>query len=219
MKPRLLETDQIYHVFTKSISDFKVFNYENEYLRMFETLTYYQYSDHLVKFSDRNENCSFASVKTKTKTINESDKLVNIIAYCLMPTHLHLILKQLKESGISLFISNVLNSYTRYFNIKLARKGPLWEGRFKNVLVATDEQLLHLTRYIHLNPVTAYLVNTPEEWPWSSYNEYLSLANSAKKTCNFEDLLEINPDDYRKFVKNMILDQRELAKIKSLIKE
>jgi putative transposase len=79
-----------------------------------------------------------------------------------MPTHIHLVLRQLKDGGISKFMSNILNSYSRYFNIKHNRKGPLWEGRFRKVLVGSDEQLLHLTRYVHLNPVTACLVDKPK---------------------------------------------------------
>ena len=67
----------------------------------------------------------------------------------------------------------LLNSYTRYFNEKIKRKGPLWEGRFKKVLVNSDEQLLHLTRYVHLNPVSAGIVEKPEDWPCSSYREYI----------------------------------------------
>ena len=60
---------------------------------------------------------------------------VEIIAYCIMPTHFHLVVKQLKEDGISFFIQQILNSYSRYFNIKTKRKGPLWEGRFQNVII------------------------------------------------------------------------------------
>ncbi len=78
-----------------------------------------------------------------------------------MPTHIHLILKQLKEDGISAYMSKILNSYTCYFNRRTKRKGPLWESRFKRVEVTSDEQLLHLTRYIHLNPVTAHIVEEP----------------------------------------------------------
>ncbi|MEE8423717.1 MAG: transposase, partial [Thermodesulfobacteriota bacterium] len=142
--------------------------------------------------------------------------LVEVIAFCLMPTHLHLILKQMKENGISSFMGNTLNSYTRSFNTKYKRKGPLWEGRFKSVLVDSDEQLLHLTRYLHLNPVTAYLVNKPEEWSASSYQEYVSKVNN-NRICKFDDLLEIDPAAYREFVSDRVSYQRELASIKELL--
>jgi putative transposase len=154
-----------------------------------------------------------------TSILQEKERLVQIIAYCIMPTHLHLILKQLKENGISTFIGNVLNSYSRYFNTKYRRKGPLWEGKFKNVLVKTDEQLLHLTRYIHLNPSTAFLVDRPEEWLASSYQEYLLKVNNIERICKFEDVLEIEPSSYRKFIEDRISYQRELAVIKEMLLE
>lgn len=142
----------------------------------------------------------------------DQTKIVQIIAYCLMPTHIHLILKQLSPSGISIFMSNVLNSYTRYFNVKHKRKGPLWESKFQNVLVNKDEQLLHLTRYIHLNPTSASLANKPQGWEFSSYNEYLGSTNYP--ICQFDDLLNIQSAEYKKFAQDRIAYQRELAIIK-----
>jgi len=113
-------------------------------------------------------------------------------------------------------MNNILNSYTRYFNIRHNRKGPLWEGPYKKLAVETDEQLLHLTRYVHLNPVTSYLVNKPDEWLYSSYKEYLGTDNLSQKICNFGNLLDIRPNSYSEFVEDRISYQRELAKIKSL---
>ncbi len=144
------------------------------------------------------------------------DNLVEIIAYCFMPTHIHLVLQQMKKDGISIFMGKVLNSYTRYFNLKNKRKGPLWESRFKNVEVGTDEQLLHLTRYIHLNPVTANLVEDPSDWSFSSYKEYLGEKQLEENICNYSRLLDIIPKDYRKFVSSRKEYQRELAGLKEL---
>ena len=151
----------------------------------------------------------------KENLLQEKRKLIEIIAYCIMPTHIHLILKQSKKYGISKFMNNILDSYTRYFNTKHKRKGPLWETRFKNILVETDEYLLHLTRYIHLNPVTANLVDKPEDWLVSSYNEYL--LRVGNKVCEYNDVLNINPVSYKKFVDDRISYQKELAKIKHLL--
>jgi putative transposase len=136
-----------------------------------------------------------------------------------MPTHLHLTLKQLKENGITIFMSNILNSYTRYFNTKHNRKGPLWEGRFKNILIETEEHLLHLTRYIHLNPVTAYLVNKPEEWFASSYEEYVLKVDDNERICKYDDVLDIEAAFYREFVQDTVSYQRELATLKKLFFE
>ena len=145
----------------------------------------------------------------------DKENLVQIIAYCFMPTHIHLILKQLIDNGISKYMKDLLISYTRTFNLMHKRKGPLWESRFRSVLVKIDEQLLHLTRYLHLNPVTAGLVNRPEDWVYSSYREYLGDVNKPAVICQFDDILDIKPISYRKFVNDQISSQRELAKIKN----
>ncbi len=214
-----MEIGKVYHVTTKSIAGYVIFNNEGEYLRMKQLIQYYQVENPSTRFS-----YFVAWQKDKNELVNKKDhqgkeKLVQIIAYCLMPTHIHLVLQQLRESGISIYMNRVLNSYTRYFNTKHRRKGPLWTGRFKRVLVETDEQLIHLTRYIHLNPVTAYLVDRPELWQFSSYHEYLMERPMKDKICEFKHILEINPSDYKKFVDDQISYQRELATIKDLIIE
>jgi putative transposase len=215
MEEKTLGIGGVYHVYTKSIAGFNIFNNANEFSRMRSTIKYYLAEDPLLSFSVflRSGKPENAGIKEN----NQSKRIVRIIAYCLMPTHLHLILEQLEEKGISVFMNKILNSYTRYFNLKRGRKGPLWESRFKNVLVSSDEQLLHLTRYIHLNPVTAYLVEKPESWEWSSYLQYLG--KEKDRICCLDNILEIEPKEYQKFVEDMIGYQRELARIKALIIE
>ena len=219
----MLVSGETYHVFTKSIAGYKIFNTDSEYSRIMAMLHYYKVKNRGLKFSSfmKSENMTY-SVRTLASISkygsDRNERRVEIIAYCIMPTHLHLILRQLSDKGVSTFMSNVLNSYTRYFNIKHNRKGPLWEGRFKNVLVETDEQLLHLTRYIHLNPVTSYLVDSPEIWHASSYNEYLS-KDGIENICKYEDILDITPDLYRKFVEDRASYQRDLINIENVIIE
>lgn len=219
MRKDLLAVGQVYHVFSRSIAKFVIFNNDDEFLRMKQLAKYYQIKNE-IKFSNFLElqgvqkegfNNFFNLIST------DKEKLVQIIAYCLMPTHIHLVLKQLQENGISDYMKNVLNSYTRFFNSKHKRKGPLWEGRFKNVSVDKDEQLLHLTRYIHLNPVTAQLINMPEKWEYSSYKEYLSETIDSNSICSFKNVLEIKPPLYKNFVNNQIAYQKELSKIKKLV--
>lgn len=83
---------------------------------------------------------------------------LEIISYCLMPNHFHLLVKQVIDHGIVKCLNNFSNSYTRYFNIRHDRVGPLFQGRFKAVRIETDEQLLQVSRYIHLNPVASSLI-------------------------------------------------------------
>jgi putative transposase len=221
MRKDALVVGEIYHIFNKSIAEFNIFNNTSEFLRMLNVIRYYQMEKPLIKFSDflRSSRVQLGDVNISFPDRSNKEKLVEIIAYCLMPTHIHLILKQLKESSISIFMNHILNSYTRYFNIRHKRKGPLWEGRFKNILVTTDEQLIHITRYVHLNPVTAYLVDKPEKWPASSYREYLLKVNEMDKICKYDEILNIDQISYKDFVEDRISYQRELAKIKNLLIE
>lgn len=219
---KVLVTGEVYHVFTRSIASFKIFNTTVDFSRIKRMLQYYQLENQPDKFSrfleiERTQKEGFD--KHFESLAKKGSKLVEIIAYCFMPTHLHLILKQLKDGGISIFMSNLLNSYSRYFNIKHKRKGPLWESKFKAVLVDSDEQLLHLTRYIHLNPVTACIVDKPQDWKDSSYSEYSLEGGTANRICGYKDILDIEPLSYKKFVDDAISYQRHLADIKKLILE
>ncbi|MFH1363856.1 MAG: transposase [Candidatus Omnitrophota bacterium] len=207
---------EVYHVFSKSIAGFVIFNNDQEFLRFIDTIKYYRVKNPPLKFSIFLRQLKS---KNRNKFKANKEKLVEIVSYCLMPTHFHLVLKQLSEKGTSTFISNLLNSYTRYFNTKHNRKGPLWEGRFKKVLVENDEQLLHLTRYTHLNPTTAYLVDSPKDWQFSSYREYLSVIEEKNKICEYREFFDINPATYREFVEDSVAYQREAAGIKQLVLE
>ena len=207
----------IYHVYSKSIAGYKIFHKNDYYHRMINLFKYYYIKSPRVKFSD------FLVIKDKERFIKKhfssKDPLVQIIAYCIMPTHIHLVLKQLQDNGIPEFMGKVLNSYSRFFNLKVSRKGPLWESRFKNVQVETDVQLMHLTRYLHLNPVTAGLVEKVEEWQYSSIKEFLGKIKDGEQVCQFNNLMEFNANEYKLFVNSQKAYQRELGKIKDFLLE
>ena len=93
-------------------------------------------------------------------------RLVSILAYCVMPNHFHLLLKQEVEGGISTYLRRLTVSFVRYYNILHKQKGPLFESFFKAVLIESENQLLHVSRYIHLNPTSAKLVNDPIKYPY-----------------------------------------------------
>ncbi|MCF7894721.1 MAG: transposase [Candidatus Omnitrophica bacterium] len=209
-----LEVGRVYHIFSKSIAGFTIFRNNSEYQRIKYLLTYYNFTDLPWKFS------RFFEMEDKQKVhdnyFTKMEKLVDIISYCIMPTHIHLVLKNLNQKAISTFMRKILDSYAKYFNIKTKRKGPLWQSRFENVLVETEEQLMHLTRYVHLNPVTAYLVDRPENWGFSSYKEFLDKEEEKDKICNYSNVLDIKPKEYEYFVNSQIDYQRELAGLKKL---
>ncbi|MCX7881499.1 MAG: transposase, partial [Patescibacteria group bacterium] len=152
------------------------------------------------------------------KLKKENNYLVKIICYCLMPNHYHLLLQQKSKEGISRFISQFQNSFTRYFNTKNKRKGHLFEGQFKAVRVETEEQLIHLSRYIHLNPFSSYVVKKIDDlysYPYFSFKEYLDI---EKGFCDKEVIFSYFKDKkkYEEFVVNQADYQRNLEKIKHM---
>ncbi len=143
-----------------------------------------------------------------------------LAAYCLMPTHFHLLVRQDKDDGVSDLLRNIQNSYAKYFNAKYKRKEVLWCGPFKNVPIETDEQLLHITRYIHLNPTSAGLVKKPAQWMHSSYREYVTPeATQYRMTSQLSDTFALTIAQYKEFAIGEQDYQRELAIIKAQILE
>ncbi|MFH1790507.1 MAG: transposase [Candidatus Omnitrophota bacterium] len=91
---------------------------------------------------------------------------LKIYTWCLMPTHPHLVTSCNMLSEAMHFLNF---SYAQYFNYKYKRVGYLWQGRFKSYIVEKDKYLLNLLSYVEYNPVRAKIVDTPEEYRWSSY--------------------------------------------------
>jgi putative transposase len=102
-----------------------------------------------------------------------------IHAYCMMDTHYHLLLET-PSGNLSQIMRHINGAYTTYFNVKRDRSGHLFQGRYKAILVDIDEYAKELSRYIHLNPVRAKIVEAPEEYDWSSYKFYIGKQRPAK---------------------------------------
>ncbi|MBD2314918.1 transposase [Desertifilum sp. FACHB-1129] len=100
------------------------------------------------------------------------------IAYCLMPNHYHLLM-YLKVDCFSDLMQAFTLSYAKAINKRYQRVGSLFQGRFQAIHIDRDEYLLYLTRYIHLNPVKANLVEKPEDWEFSSYQDYINLRRGS----------------------------------------
>ena len=120
-----------------------------------------------------------------------------------MPNHFHFLIKQIKDKGIQIFLSNLSNSYTRYFNTKHPRVGPLLQGKYQSVLIESENQLIHTSRYIHLNPVVSGLVKNLDSYPWSSFNEYIT---GKEIICSIQQILDLfpSPKKYKEFVEAQI---------------
>ena len=97
---------------------------------------------------------------------------VALHSYVLMTNHIHLLLTAEDDTGVSRLIQSAAGRYVAYFNRKYDRTGTLWEGRFFSAVVTTDHYLMACHRYIDLNPVRAGLVQTAEDYRWSSHRHY-----------------------------------------------
>jgi len=97
-----------------------------------------------------------------------------IHAFCMLSNHYHLLMET-PNGNLSQIMRHINGAYTTYFNVKRGRSGHLFQGRYKAILVEKDEYAKELSRYIHLNPVRAGIVEKPEKYPWSSYRYYIGL--------------------------------------------
>lgn len=217
-----LVTNKIYHVINRSIGPIPIFQNQYNYRRFLNTMFYYQNTNASIKFSDLINLSSAQKHKIIEQLKVKKAFWVEIITYCLMPNHYHFLLKQLRENGIYNFIRLLSNSYSHFFNIKYNRKGSLFEGRFKAIRIETDEQLLHVSRYIHLNPYSSFIVKDFKSlftYALSSLPEYLN--KTKVNICNKEIILNqfSKIEDYKKFILNQADYQRSLQQIKHQLLE
>lgn len=214
-----LVTGEIYHIFNRGIDKRPTFLTKRHYARAIETIRFYRYSSppfRLSKYLVLNE-----VFQTRVLRGLESSVLVDILTLCLMPNHFHFILRQRQDNGISRFLSNVQNSYTRYFNTRAQRVGPLFLDQFKAVRIEDDEQLLHVHRYIHINPYTSFVtktLNDLEGYVWSSLPDYLSETPSIYEKNTILDYFKTR-QSYKKFLFDQVDYQRTLDAIKHILIE
>ena len=215
-----LVNGQFYHTYNRGVAHQPVFSSNRDYERFHLCLYYYRFSNlpfrlsRLLQIPKEEREQILAALEAT------SNLTVELVAFCLMPNHIHLLLKQLSEGGISKFMRQITDSFTRYYNTKYQRVGPLFQGAFKTVRMENDEQLVHVSRYIHLNPLTSYVVHekTFINYPWSSLKDYLA---KESKLVNFRIVLDnFNLKDYYlKFVMDQANYSKELKRIKHLILE
>lgn len=207
----LLVNGETYHVFNRSAHKIPIFKTKRDYSIFLEAMWYYTQPFPPIRFS------IYRTTKSQYD-LDFSSRLVTVVNYSLMPNHFHFTLKQEMDGGIRDFVRRLTSSFAHYYNKKYNTSGPVFTGNFKAVRVEDEEQLVHLSRYIHLNPVTSHMVEKPEDYLYSSYNVYL-----GKEKSSFIDakmiMTNTNPANYEKFVNNQASYQRELRDIKHLIIE
>jgi putative transposase len=146
-----------------------------------------------------------------SKIENACEDKIDLVAYCLMPNHYHLITYVKQDGFLELAMQKISTGYSRAINKASNRTGHLFQGRFKNKLIPNNEYLLHLSRYIHRNPLRAGLVNNLDEWKFSSYPMYIGKIKSSLIKPIIVSQFKL-PGEYARFVSEFQEDQNYYLK-------
>lgn len=209
----LFINNETYHIFNKSIAKEDIFINRKELLRSLSLLNFY-------RFPQRFKYSTYKKLTTRAKesywkNVSKQIPLIEIFAFSLMPTHYHLLIRQITENGIKKFVSNFQNGFAKYFNKRNDRDGGLFKRPFKATHIPSEEVFAQVMRYIHLNPVTSYLININDlsKYEWCSYNDYInndktSFVNIDFALRMFGDIKKLidftaNQEDYQKSLKEI----------------
>ncbi len=212
MRKQKLVSDSIYHVFNRGVEKRRVFMDEHDYSR---------FVNNLAIFNDVRAVLNAKYRIKEIKSIDNREPLIDILAFCLMPNHFHLLLRQKEDNGISKFMNKIGVGYTNYFNLKYERVGPLFQGAFKSILIDKEPQFLYIPYYIHLNPLDLIIPNWRENgvnklktavefldsYKWSSHRDYIGKSNFIE-VLNKQPLNEffVNPINYQNGFNDFIKD-------------
>ncbi|MEN9327307.1 MAG: hypothetical protein RI947_115 [Candidatus Parcubacteria bacterium] len=209
-----LFTGSIYHIYNRTIDKKHIFSDHTNATRFLEGVQYYRSSKATIGLADYYRLDEKQQANISQQVEYKKYHSVAVLAYCLMPTHFHLLIKQQQEDGIRNYMSKVTNAFTRYYNIKSHRGGSLFQSRFNAVCVRTDEQLMHVSRYIHLNPYSgniSFTLRDLQKYKWSSYADYIEEnAKAFIETRPVLKLWKLRRDLYQKFVEQNADYQRML---------
>ncbi len=146
--PRVLSETGLYHIIFRGLNRQNLFEEDEDYIKLLEIIN---------------------DIKTGVG--------IQIYAYCLMTNHVHLFLREKEPGDIKTIMHKLLTRYVMWYNRKYQRSGSLIGNRYKSEPIEDETYYLTLMRYIHQNPVKAGMVDKPEEYIWSSYNDYINLKN------------------------------------------
>lgn len=208
----------IYHVYNRGVEKRDIFCDDHDYKYFLYLLKSY-----LTPMKERT-GLDPAQGPTLQREKPDYSNEIELMAYCLMSNHFHLLLKQMNKDSMSKFMKSVGTNYSMYFNRKYNRVGGLFQGNYKGILVENDDYLLHLSRYIHLNPVAKGL--NPAQGPtleeglvdwYSSYGDYIGKRNTRWLNSRYildyfqksgqDSLNKMN--SYKSFVEDLALDDKE----------
>lgn len=209
-----------YHIYNRGVEKRDIFLDDQDYRVFLHLLKFYL--SPLPKQNQKTHPLSELSgiIPVRLHQFETLYKEIELMAYCLISNHFHLLLKQSTIDGITKLLRRISTTYSMYFNKRNKRVGHLFQGIYKAVLIEEDSYLLHLSRYIHLNPThpdqpTGII---PVNYPYSSYGYYLGNKSAPWIKPQFilnyfnqsaRTLLPKNVNSYQKFVEDYFADSRE----------
>lgn len=203
-----------YHIYNRGVEKRNIFLDDQDYKVFLYLLKYF-----LSPIKDKQHPLkSIPNIKiVRPRPLSNLYGEVELLAYCLMPNHFHLLLKQVTRDGMKKLMLKLTTTYSMYFNKRYNRVGYLFQGNYKAVMVTKDEYLLNLSRYIHLNPTELTGV-APVNYKYSSYSNYLGMKKSnwlkPDLILKFFDRSKMIPDlllypSYKKFVEENSSDIKD----------
>lgn len=198
--------ESYYHIYNRGVAKQKIFLDNQDYKVFLSYLKLY-----LIE-----SNLQGRTLKVPpTRKLKNYCNLARLLAYCLLPNHFHLFIWQKEKNTITNFMRSMGTKYSMYFNKKYHRVGPIFQGRYKAVMIKTETQFIYLSKYIHRNPLSLPTRTDLEGYKYSSYQIYL-----GKFTQNWVDKSDILvyfskkkiAQSYRQFVEE--IDERDLILIK-----
>ncbi|MFQ5452154.1 MAG: transposase [Candidatus Paceibacterota bacterium] len=225
-----LITGTHYHVFNRTIAGQKVFITSADIKRMLDLVDYCRFP-HRIRYSELIRKTPKEQKNMLSNIIEEFDPVIELYTAEIMSNHYHIIAKQLAEDGIRYFVSNLQNAFAKYYNDKYDRNGGMFQSPFKAINIESEEQLKHIIRYNHLNPVTAGIISIDEleYYETSSFQYYVhndrtpirlfDPKNPKAKFISTHLILSLfeTGQAYKQFVFNQADYQRSLHELKKLI--
>jgi putative transposase len=197
-----------YHIYNRGVEKRNIFMDEQDYRVFLSYLKLYLLPvEESVNDINNIRELAYQDNKiqiSRLYTLNNFFNKINLVSYVLMPNHFHLELQQVGKKDIEIFMRSLITKYTMYFNRKYKRVGHLFQGRYKAALILGEEYLVHLSRYIHLNPLELITKEQRlESYPWSSYSAYINnlQINWLKKDFILSSFIK-DQKSYKKFVED-----------------
>ena len=208
---RQFAADSYYHVYNRGVEKRIIFLDEQDYRTFRYYLFVYLAHPQLVSFH-------YPSLSQRLKSSNLYGQ-IELVTFCCMPNHFHLLLYQADKESTTKLLRRLTNAYTKYFNEKYHRVGGLMQGRYQAVHINSEQQLLQVARYIHLNPVKAGTIASAAAYPWSGLYDYVNKSPFA--VCRHDLLLPnfSNVEHYLRFMQDDNASEQQLPHLEDLLLE